>query len=153
MKKKWMLLAAVLILVLSWMSASSAESSALQDLRIGMGFSPTKVRPGDSVSVTITISNISGKDFPDPMTLHDPKGVRIEEFGNPVLKFLGKISLEVIMLNLLMIGEFMFLYVKYGIWAYLPAVIVSTIVCASVVYLIKNIVLERRSGLFDGKIR
>ena len=74
-------------------------------------------------------------------------------FGNPVLKFLGKISLEVIMLNLLMIGEFMFLYVKYGIWAYLPAVIVSTIVCASVVYLIKNIVLERRSGLFDGKIR
>ena len=86
MKKKWMLLAAVLILLLSWMSASSAESSALQDLRIGMGFSPTKVRPGDSVSVTITISNISGKDFTDPMTLHDPKGVRIEEFGNPVLK-------------------------------------------------------------------
>ena len=39
------------------------------------------------------------------------------------------------------------------LFAYLPAVLVGTIVAASLVYLIKNIVLERRSGLFDGEVR
>ena len=73
--------------------------------------------------------------------------------GNPVLKFLGKISLETIMLNYLMIEHLFFIYEKYGIAVYLPAVLISTIVVAAVVYLIKNLVLERRSGLFDGDVR
>lgn len=73
--------------------------------------------------------------------------------GNAVLKFMGKISLETIMLNYLMIENLFFIYEKYGIGVYLPAVLVSTIVVAAVVYLIKNMVLERRSGLFDGDVR
>lgn len=72
--------------------------------------------------------------------------------GNPVIKFFGKISLEMIMLNYLMIDKFYFLYIEFGILVYLPAVVVGTILCASVIYVIKNIVLERRSGLFDGKV-
>ena len=74
------------------------------------------------------------------------------KFGNPILKFLGKISLETIMLNYLICNKFYFIYKHYGIYAYLPAVLAGTIVAASVVYLIKNIVLERRSGLFDGEV-
>ncbi|MBO4494453.1 MAG: acyltransferase family protein [Clostridiales bacterium] len=74
------------------------------------------------------------------------------KIGNPVIKFFGKISLEIIMLNYLMIDKLFFLYTKYGIRVYLPAVVVGTLVCASVVYIIKNIVLERKSGLFDGKV-
>lgn len=74
------------------------------------------------------------------------------KFSNPVLKFLGKISLEIIMLNYLMIGKLMFLYYRYGIAVYLTAVIISTIVISSAVYVIKNLVLERKSGLFDGKV-
>ncbi len=74
------------------------------------------------------------------------------KFGNPVIKFFGKISLEVIMLNYLMIDKLYFLFEKYGIAVYLPAVILGTLICASVVYVIKNIVLERKSGLFDGKV-
>ncbi|MBO4928441.1 MAG: acyltransferase [Clostridiales bacterium] len=75
------------------------------------------------------------------------------KFGNPILKFLGKISLETIMLNYLICNKFYFIYKHYGIYAYLPAVLAGTIVAASIVYLIKNIVLERRSGLFDGEVR
>ncbi|MBR5040754.1 MAG: acyltransferase [Clostridiales bacterium] len=75
------------------------------------------------------------------------------KLDNPVLKFLGKISLETIMLNYLMNYRLFFLYTRYGIAVYLPAVIVSTIAAASVVYLLKNLVLERRSGLFDGDVR
>ena len=73
--------------------------------------------------------------------------------GNPVLKFMGKISLETIMLNYLMVENLYFIYLKYGIGVYLPAVLISTIVVAAFVYLIKNLVLERRSGLFDGDVR
>ena len=86
MKKKPLVFAAIMMLCLLWVIVSVAESSASQDLRIRMGFSPVSVCPGDSVSVVITIVNSSGKDFTDPMTLYDPKGTRIEDFGNPVLK-------------------------------------------------------------------
>ena len=72
--------------------------------------------------------------------------------SNPVIRFLGKISLEVIMLNFLMIDKLYFLYESYGIGVYLLAVTAATIVSASVVYKIKNIVLERRARLFDGKV-
>ena len=73
--------------------------------------------------------------------------------GNPLLRFMGKISLETIMLNYLICMKFYFIYEHYGIYAYLPAVLAGTIVAASVVYLVKNIVLERRSGLFDGDVK
>ena len=74
------------------------------------------------------------------------------KIGNPVIRFFGKISLETIMLNYLFIDKLYFLYTMYGIGVYLPAVAAGTLVSASLVYLVKNIVLERRSGLFDGKI-
>ena len=74
------------------------------------------------------------------------------KIGNPVIRFFGKISLEIIMLNYLMIDKLYFLYMQYGIGVYLPAVVAGTIVSASLVYIVKNIVLERRSGLFDGKV-
>ena len=74
------------------------------------------------------------------------------KIGNPVIKFLGKISLETIMLNYLMIDKLYFLYKQYGIGIYLAAVALGTLVAASLVYIVKNIVLERRSGLFDGKV-
>ena len=74
------------------------------------------------------------------------------KIGNPVIKFFGKISLEIIMLNYILIDKLYFLYKLYGIGVYLPAVAAGTIVCASLVYMVKNIVLERKSGLFDGKV-
>ncbi|MCR5805169.1 MAG: acyltransferase [Clostridia bacterium] len=74
------------------------------------------------------------------------------KFGNPVLKFLGKISLEMIMLNYLFCSKLYFLYIRYGIYVYLAAVIAGTIMGATVVYFIKNIVLERKTKLFDGKV-
>ena len=74
-------------------------------------------------------------------------------FDNPVLRFFGKISLEIIMINYLMIGSLFFLYQRYGIVVYVISVLISTILSASVIYIIKNLVLERRSGLFDGKIQ
>jgi len=75
------------------------------------------------------------------------------KFGNPVLKFLGKISLETIMINYLICDKFYFIYSQFGLYAYMVAVLAGTIVAASVVYLVKNIVLERRTGLFDGDVR
>ena len=74
------------------------------------------------------------------------------KIGNPVIKFFGKISLEIIMLNYILIDKLYFLYKMYGIGVYLPAVAAGTLVAASIVYTVKNIVLERKSGLFDGEV-
>ena len=74
------------------------------------------------------------------------------KIGNPVIRFFGKISLEIIMLNYLLIDKLYFLYLQYGIGIYLASVALGTLVAASLVYIVKNIVLERRSGLFDGKV-
>ena len=74
------------------------------------------------------------------------------KFDNPVLKFLGKISLEILMLNFLIVIKLHFIYERFGMAVYLLAVILGTVAVASVVYIIKNIALERRSGLFDGKV-
>ena len=75
------------------------------------------------------------------------------KIGNPVLRYLGKISLEIIMINYLMIGSLYFVYERFGMGVYLILVLISTLVCASLIYIIKNLVLERKSGLFDGKIQ
>ncbi|MCR5617486.1 MAG: acyltransferase [Clostridiales bacterium] len=74
------------------------------------------------------------------------------KFGNPVLKFFGKISLEMIMLNYLFCSKLFFLYTRYGIYVYVAAVFAGTVLSAAAVYFIKNIVLERRTRLFDGKV-
>ncbi|MBO7427066.1 MAG: acyltransferase family protein [Clostridiales bacterium] len=74
------------------------------------------------------------------------------KFGNPILKLLGKISLEMIMLNYLFCSKLYFLYSRYGIYVYLIAVFAGTVVSSVIVYYIKNIVLERRTRLFDGKV-
>ena len=74
------------------------------------------------------------------------------KFGNPVLKFFGKISLEMIMLNYLFCSKLFFLYTRYGIYVYVAAVFAGTVISAAAVYFIKNIVLERRTRLFDGKV-
>lgn len=73
--------------------------------------------------------------------------------GNRILRSLGKISLEIIMMNYLVIDIFYFLYEKYGILVYVPAVMAGTLICAAAVYWIKNIVLERRTDFFDGKVQ
>lgn len=73
--------------------------------------------------------------------------------GNSILRALGKISLEIIMMNYLVIDILYFLYEKYGILVYVPAVMAGTLICAAAVYWIKNIVLERRTRFFDGKIQ
>ncbi|MCQ2505024.1 MAG: acyltransferase [Saccharofermentans sp.] len=73
--------------------------------------------------------------------------------GNPVLKALGKISLEIILTNYLVIHLLRFVYVKYGYLVYIPAVIAGTLLAAAVIYMIKNIVLERKTNFFDGKIQ
>jgi hypothetical protein len=51
-----------------------------------------------------------------------------------------------------MIGKLLFIYRRFGISVYIPAVIISTVIVSSLVYVIKNFVLERKSGLFDGKV-
>ena len=86
MKKRIILLAAILLLVLAGAGFSCAEAPAQRDLEIRMQLSERELRVGDTIRVDITITNTSDRDLPEAMTLWDPRGIQISDFGDPVLK-------------------------------------------------------------------
>lgn len=73
--------------------------------------------------------------------------------NNGALKFLGKMSLEIIMTNYLVIRLLYHVLLKCGVLVFIPSVIVGTLICAAIIYAIKNIVLERKTRFFDGKVQ
>ena len=86
MIKRLLVLAAVLLAALSWAGCAPADEARTQDLKIQMSFSEVNVSAGDTIRVTISVTNVSGRDFAEGMTLYDPLGLQIRDFGHPVLK-------------------------------------------------------------------
>lgn len=64
-------------------------------------------------------------------------------FHNQALAFLGKISLEIILINYLFIMIFEHVRITYGLAIYLLLVVICTIVAAILLNKIKQIILER----------
>ena len=86
MKKRMAVLAAVLLAVLACLGIAGAEAAKGQVLRVQMIVSPTSLKKGDTVRAAVSLTNVSGKDFPGAMTLSDPNDRQITGFGEPVLK-------------------------------------------------------------------
>ena len=86
MKKQPAVLTAILFVLLLLAGCACAGSSQTQELKIQVSFSTHEVKALDTVKVKISLTNISGKDFAGPMTLYDPFGLQVREFGHPVLK-------------------------------------------------------------------
>ncbi|MBR2661552.1 MAG: hypothetical protein IKE15_09145 [Clostridia bacterium] len=86
MKKRMLILAAVLLAICILLGFAGAEAPAKRDLILQLVFSSRNVQAGETVQVYFSATNASGKDFPGAMTLEDPKGKKIKDFGAPVLK-------------------------------------------------------------------
>lgn len=80
MKKMLILLLAMLCMV----PPVFAEESCPLEFR--MELSQTQFAEPGEVTVTISVTNVSGADMPGPMALYWPNGKIIEEFGMPTLK-------------------------------------------------------------------
>ena len=86
MKRLLSVLSVVLVLALVWLCPAGAEETAKRDLTFQMVISERNVRAGDTVQVYFSATNNSGKDLTSGVTLMDPKGKQVKEFGAPVLK-------------------------------------------------------------------
>lgn len=86
MKKRMILLAAALLLVLIYACSAGAESQNPRAVKIKMDLSSSRVQAGDTVHVEISITNASDSDFTEPVTLYYPNGKQITEFGEQFLK-------------------------------------------------------------------
>ena len=86
MRKRIMIPVFLLFLALIWLGCAAADTKQAQNLRIQMVLSETEVQVGDTVQVMIQAINTTGKDFPEAMTLSDPDGKKVGNFGDPVLK-------------------------------------------------------------------
>lgn len=75
-------LLAALLLVLGAASVASAETASL---KFAMELSDSKFTGPKEITISIKITNAGETDMPGPVTLYDPSGKQVEEFGAPVL--------------------------------------------------------------------
>ncbi len=86
MKKHLTVPAAILLALLVMAGCACAGGGQTQELKAQVSFSTTEVRALDTIRVNISLTNISGKDFAGPMTLYNPYGLQVRDFGSPILK-------------------------------------------------------------------
>ena len=75
------LLAAALLLALACACSAGAESQSQRAVKIKMDLSSSRVQAGNTIHVEISITNISGADFTEPVTLYYPNGKQIKLKG------------------------------------------------------------------------
>lgn len=73
-------LLAALLLVLGAAAAASAETASL---KFAMELSDSKFTGPKEITISIKITNAGEADMPGPVTLYDPSGKQVEEFGAP----------------------------------------------------------------------
>ena len=84
MNRKRVLLALVLGLALMLLCCISAQA-ADDPLKVSMELSKNKFTAPETITVSISVSNVGEGDIPSPVTLYYPSGKQVEEFGAPVL--------------------------------------------------------------------
>lgn len=83
MNRKRLFLALVLgiALVLLCVSAALADDP----MKVSMELSNNKFSKPETITVSITVTNVGDGDMPSPVTLYYPSGKKVEEFGSPTL--------------------------------------------------------------------
>ena len=69
-------------------SATSKKSDDLptrDSLKVNMELSSSKFTEPETITVSITVSNVGKSDFPGTVSLYYPNGKQVEDFGSPVL--------------------------------------------------------------------
>ena len=77
----FLILALAIAFVLLCASAALAEDP----IKVSMELSKYKFTGPETITVSITVTNIGDGDMPEPVTLYYPSGKKIEEFGSPIL--------------------------------------------------------------------
>ena len=83
MNRKRLFLALALGVVLVLLCASAALAD--RPIKVSMEFSKYKLSGPETITVSITVTNIGDGDLPAPVTLYYPDGSKIEDFGSPTL--------------------------------------------------------------------
>ena len=84
MNRKRLFLALALGVVLVLLCASVALA-ADRPIKVSMEFSKYKLSGPETITVSITVTNIGDGDLPAPVTLYFPDGSKIDDFGSPTL--------------------------------------------------------------------
>ena len=73
----------LLLVMLCLLPVAQAEEECPLEFRMGLA-QIQFAEPGE-VTVTISVTNVSGKDMPGPLALYWPNGMMVTEFGTPTL--------------------------------------------------------------------
>ena len=83
MKRRLIVAVLTLLAVAALVCLAGAESTDFIDVK--MEFGKTRFTEPATIPVSIHVTNIGEDDMPGAVTLYDPSGKQIEEFGEPVL--------------------------------------------------------------------
>ena len=83
MNRKRLFLALILGIALVLLCASTALAD--RPIRVSMEFSKYKLSGPETITVSITVTNVGDGDLPAPVTLYYPDGTKIDGFGSPTL--------------------------------------------------------------------
>ena len=83
--KRRLIVCLVMILALVAGLASTAAEAEVDSLKVSIELSSSKLAEPKEITVSIQVTNTGDADMPGPVTLYDPSGKMVEEFGSPTL--------------------------------------------------------------------
>ena len=85
MSKKCAFLTVLILLAALLLTASAALAAGDDPLKVSMELSNNTFSAPETISVSITVTNVSDETMPSEVTLYYPSGKQVDEFGAPVL--------------------------------------------------------------------
>ena len=96
MKRRLIVCLVMILALVAGLASTAAAEAEVDSLKVSIELSSSKLAEPKEITVSIQVTNTGDADMPGPVTLYDPSGKMVEEFGSPTLTAGASKSLSLI---------------------------------------------------------
>ena len=85
MKRRLIVCLVMILALVAGLASTAAAEAEVGKLKVSIELSSSKLAEPKEITVSIQVTNTGDADMPGPVTLYDPSGKMVEEFGSPTL--------------------------------------------------------------------
>ena len=85
MKRRLIVCLVMILALVAGLASTAAAEAEVDSLKVSIELSSSKLAEPKEITVSIQVTNTGDADMPGPVTLYDPSGKMVEEFGSPTL--------------------------------------------------------------------
>ena len=85
MKRRLIVCLVMILALVAGLASTAAAEAEVGKLKVSIELSSSKLAEPKEITVSIQVTNPGDADMPGPVTLYDPSGKMVEEFGSPTL--------------------------------------------------------------------